>query len=62
MSTITRVATTYQANDGYLQQTVALEVFWSNPEAVLDLIYGPTWRIYGSCAPHDHCQDGGGYD
>lgn len=59
MSIIKRFATSYLAADTELLDTVALEVFWDNPEAVLDLVYGATWRIKGSCVPHDHEDDGG---
>jgi hypothetical protein len=42
-----------------LTDTVALEVFWQNPAAVLDLIYGPDRRISGAAPAHDHDEDGG---
>ncbi len=47
------------AADVELEETVALEVFWTNPQAVRDLIYGPTRAIIGAAPAHDHDEDGG---
>jgi len=44
---------------GSATDTIALEVFWTNPKAVLDLIYGPTRQIQTATPPHDHDEDGG---
>jgi len=59
MSTLAYLADGDLAAGVELTATVALEVFWSNPEAVLDLVYGPTRRITGAAPPHDHDEDGG---
>lgn len=36
-----------------------LEILSTNPEALLDLIYGPSRRIKNAAPPHDHDEDGG---
>ena len=59
MSTIKRYDLSYLAADTSLLDTVALEVLWENPAAILDLIYGPGRSVVGSCVPHDHAEDGG---
>jgi hypothetical protein len=59
MSTITRLPASYLDADQYLYDTVCLETFWDDPEAALDLVYGPSRRIYGAAPGHDHDEDGG---
>lgn len=59
MSTIAYLADGDLAAGVTLTDTVALEVFWQNPSAVLDLIYGPDRRISGAAPAHDHDEDGG---
>lgn len=59
MSTVARLTAAELDAGQALTETAALELFWSNPEAVLDLIYGPSRRIEGTCPAHDHDEDGG---
>jgi len=58
-NTITYLDDDYLDPDRELPDEEAQEMFLGNPEALLDLIYGPTRRIQGAIAPHDHEEDGG---
>lgn len=59
MSTLTFVTDAELAAGNSFTDDVALELWWSNPEAVLDLVYGSSRRLIGTAPPHDHDEDGG---
>ncbi len=58
MSTLIYLLDAHLAADRPLPDTEALEVFWQNPEAVLDLVCGSR-RVVGAVTEHDHDKNGG---
>ncbi len=58
MSTVAFIAQAELTADSLTDDRL-LEILSTNPEALLDLIYGPSRRIKNCAPPHDHDEDGG---